>query len=227
MKRDNGSVKAQLLAAYIHARECVIDAGYAWEVDWQDQRSLDSITEPELLLEHAWVVLCSGMRASVVGARFPDVADAFLGFRSSAYITEARGRCVVNAMKAFGHAGKIDAIADMAALVAGDGFEEVRRRIRNDGVDGLQKLPFIGQVTKYHLAKNLGMNVSKPDRHLVRIAQAAGLRDSATLCRWLSWVTGDRIATIDVILWRYATLESDYLGPFSTTLGRSPRGMAA
>lgn len=66
-------------------------------------------------------------------------------------------------------------------------------------------LPFIGKVTKYHLARNLGMDFAKPDRHLTRIA-AKYNTNVHELCRALSLESGDRIGTVDVVLWRATNL---------------------
>lgn len=67
-------------------------------------------------------------------------------------------------------------------------------------LDWCQSLPWIGGITKYHLAKNLGVDVAKPDRWLERLAGAEGA--TVALCERLARETGDRIATVDVVLWR-------------------------
>jgi hypothetical protein len=65
----------------------------------------------------------------------------------------------------------------------------------------LRALPHIGKITVYHLAKNLGLNLAKPDRHLERLADRAGC-STQELCERLAAETGYRAATIDTILWR-------------------------
>lgn len=78
-----------------------------------------------------------------------------------------------------------------------------------DGTDAIldfcKSLPHIGDITKYHLAKDLGCDVAKPDRHLVRIAAKYGM-STEELCKKLSNETGDRIAAVDFVLWRAANL---------------------
>lgn len=64
-----------------------------------------------------------------------------------------------------------------------------------------ESLPFIGGITKYHLAKNFGAQVAKPDVHLQRLADREGVTAQA-LCERLAAETGYRIATVDTILWR-------------------------
>jgi hypothetical protein len=62
-------------------------------------------------------------------------------------------------------------------------------------------LPYIGKITKYHLAKNFGAQVAKPDVHLQRLADHAGCTAQA-LCERLAAESGFKVATVDVLLWR-------------------------
>jgi len=199
------------MEAYLTARERVVADGFAAEIDWQDGQCLERVSESEFLREAAWVILSAGMRETVVRGRFGAISKAFLDWRSAVAIAECRPQCVQRALDAFRHPGKIEAIGSMATLVAEVGFDAYRDRLRVDGLNELQRLPFIGPVTRFHLAKNLGLDVVKPDRHLVRMASAAGFAGADNMCRVVAEVTGDRLATIDIVLWRFATLERDYL----------------
>ncbi len=73
----------------------------------------------------------------------------------------------------------------------------------------MEALPFIGGITKYHLARNLGMDVVKPDIHLVRMANWYGFTDTTLFCEslGLELKTSYRLGTLDLIAWRYG---SDY-----------------
>lgn len=71
----------------------------------------------------------------------------------------------------------------------------------NDLIAFYATLPWIGSVTKFHLAKNLGADVAKPDVHLVRLA-VSNRETAQGLCERLAKETGYRAATIDLILWR-------------------------
>ena len=62
-------------------------------------------------------------------------------------------------------------------------------------------LPWLGPVTKFHLAKNLGVDVAKPNVHLNRLSKPEGVT-AQELCERLASETGYRAATIDLILWR-------------------------
>ncbi len=98
----------------------------------------------------------------------------------------------------FRHPGKSAAIEKVWAE-RGRLFEDFQQA--SDQLALLAALPWIGSITKYHLAKNFGMDVAKPDVHLQRLAD----RDGSTvqdLCVRLAAETGLRVATVDTILWR-------------------------
>jgi hypothetical protein len=67
----------------------------------------------------------------------------------------------------------------------------------------LEKLPGIGPITKYHLAKNIGLvDEAKPDIWLVRAANACS-STVEELVAFLSEKYGMSHHAIDVILWRH------------------------
>jgi hypothetical protein len=70
----------------------------------------------------------------------------------------------------------------------------------------LERIPFLGKITKYHAAKSLGFDCIKPDRHLVRIAKEHGYIDCNTMCNFISAETGDKVSLVDIVLWRAANL---------------------
>ena len=55
------------------------------------------------------------------------------------------------------------------------------------------------------LAKNLGVDCVKPDRHLVRIAKMYNT-NPFDMCQKLSDLTGDSLNTVDTVIWRAANL---------------------
>ena len=71
-------------------------------------------------------------------------------------------------------------------------------------------------MTAYHLAKNIGLPVAKPNRHLIRIAQMEKYSDVQTLCGDISKLSGDSIPVVDIVLWRYATIERNYIDVLSS-----------
>jgi hypothetical protein len=199
-----------LLDRYLTAKEAVIQAGYVEEIDWQDRLHVETLTESDFLREGAWVILNAGMREAVVRRLFDAISEAFEWWRSASAIVTSSACCITRAASVFNHQLKLKAIQSLALTVHERGFEEVRGRVMAEGVDYLETLAFIGPVTRYHFAKNIGLDVAKPDRHLVRIARATGFASPHELCEAIGYCTGERVAVIDVVLWRFATIEPEY-----------------
>lgn len=158
-------------------------AGYGPIIDWSE--TIAPPASADEFAERAIYVICnSGMMNRIALPIFERCMVALYEGRSAA--TE------------YGHPGKRVAI-DQIWQNRHQLFEQYCRAPHD--IDQLQELPWIGPVTVFHLAKNLGADVAKPDVHLERLAR----RDrttSQTLCRRLSRASGYRIATIDTLLWR-------------------------
>ena len=69
---------ALLASVYLNAKERVIQAGFADEIDWQEEVSLEDVDEHTFLRECAWVVLSAGFREGILRRRFQDISKAFL-----------------------------------------------------------------------------------------------------------------------------------------------------
>lgn len=174
------------LDTYKRIRAAVIERGHQDDIEWSE-----NVVPPQmpinLALEAAFVICNSGMRYTVACGIYKRVRSALLDGKSAG--------------TAFRHPHKVKSI---------DGIWKDRRRLF-DGFMACETveeklawccgLPHIGNITKYHLAKNLGVDVAKPDRHLQRIADREGL-GVQELCEQLARESGDRVATVDVVLWR-------------------------
>jgi hypothetical protein len=134
--------------------------------------------------EVIFVICNSGMRNTVARRIYDAVMESL--------------RAGGDAASVFGHHGKAAAIEHIwqnrdllfaAYLAAGD------------KLTFLAELNWIGHITKYHLAKNFGLDLAKPDVHLKRLADREGVTAQA-LCERLARETGYRVATVDTILWR-------------------------
>ena len=207
MEKGGGVVDGMRLATfYVGAKEHVIEAGFADEIDWQDSVSLGNLTESRFLREAAWVVLCTGFRESVVRSIFGRVSEAFLYWSSADRINAHGEACRANALAVFHNVRKIDAIMEIVVRVAQDGMSHIRREVSRDSTRYLQELPYVGPVTARHLAKNLGFAVAKEDRHLSRLARMAGHESADCMCRRIAEIVGDSVGVVDIVLWRYMTL---------------------
>jgi len=134
--------------------------------------------------ETIFVICNSGMRNTVARGIFERCVEALNA-----------GRPV---REVFRHEGKAAAIEriwrDREQLLAGYAAAA-------DKLAYCEALPWIGGITKYHLAKNFGAAVAKPDVHLQRLADREGCTPQQ-LCERLAAETGLGVAAVDTVLWR-------------------------
>lgn len=177
-------------AEYTELRAAVIEQGYGREVEWA-QTVGPPADEAALFSEYGWVVVNSGMRNQVAVTIWGRITGALM-----------RGAPVSSA---FGHKGKAAAIQD-AWDRRDERFAEFEAAREADRVfEWIDTLPWIGKITRWHLAKNLGVDCAKPDRWLERVAGVAG-ESVEDLCARLAEATGDRVATVDLVIWRACNL---------------------
>ncbi len=166
----------------------LIDRGYGEEIEWQ-QSLMPCVDSWNFAQETVWVILNSGMKEQIARQ-----------IKDRIYAARNVGKDI---SEAFGHKGKVAAIK-----FVWDSYDRLFNEwIRADNkIEYLQTIPFIGKITCWHLAKNLGVDCVKPDRHLVRIADMYGWTPD-DLCSKLSNDSGLKKCTVDIILWRAANLK--------------------
>jgi hypothetical protein len=185
------------------ATEYIEISGLSSELDWQRELNFLDFTEAQFLRETAWVILCSGFRESVVRRVFDHVSLSFCDWESAALIVENGSLCRAAALASFKNERKLNALIVAATMIHQNGFSDFKSRILQNPISRLQEVPFIGSITALHLAKNLGLDVAKPDRHLVRLSQQFGYVCTAELCDDIAQATGEQVKVIDLALWRY------------------------
>jgi hypothetical protein len=195
-------------AAYRRAKEFV-QAHFNHEIIWQSTVRISEITESDFLREAAWVIFCSGFRERTLRIYFSYLSLSFCDWESAAVIAEHAEACRTAALAGFNNGRKVNAVIEIARRVVRDGFPTLKNNILNQPIEVLQTLPHIGPVTVYHLAKNLGLPVAKPDRHLQRLAAALSYADAHLLCKDISDITGDPPHVVDLIFWRYMAEKQD------------------
>lgn len=153
------------------------------DIAWAE--ALQPPADPDDFATEAIFVICnSGMKNTVARGIYDRCAAALVS-----------GRPVFEVFKHPGKAAAIETIwRDRVQLLAG-------YLAAGDKLAFCESLPWIGGITKYHLAKNFGADVAKPDVHLQRLADREGCTAQA-LCERLAAESGLRVATVDTLLWR-------------------------
>lgn len=173
---------------YRELRQIIGGSDFGGEIEWSE--NIRPPASPEAFGREAIYIICnSGMRYTVARKIYDTLIPIVM-----------RGG---SASRTFGHKGKAEAI-DWIWAERNRLYEEFMAcETDDDALAYLLTLPWIGNITKYHLAKNLGVDCAKPDRWLVRLSEHFGT-DTHSLCRRLAEESGDRVATVDLVLWRAA-----------------------
>lgn len=186
---------------YIQARDHLLatdpDAPeiYAWS---RARRKPPSAPE-QLAGEIIWIILCAGRSAQAARTIETRVQAALAAGES--------------AVTAFGYRAKAAAI-DRAWRERDTDFQKLHAVLNADNptalLDWCEAIPFVGAITRYQLAKNLGWDGVKPDLHLCRLAgipdqarMGAAARFTACMefCAPLVKASGDNFATVDSVCW--------------------------
>jgi hypothetical protein len=178
-----------VLQFYYTAYNIIINSEYESEIDYID--SLKPIGKQDahtFFLEYVWVVINAGMKEQIARNIYNRYCENF-------------------DISVIRHQSKHDAIKYMMNNYSIKFSELINA---NDKIEYLQTLPWIGQITKYHLARNIGIDTVKPDRHLVRLAEMFKFESPMKMCNYIKNDNGTKLGTIDVVLWRYCNLNRDY-----------------
>ena len=209
-------MKSLIEKKYQFIKQIVCDEGYEKEITWQANIKFNEIDESYFLRELAWVILSAGMKEQIIRRIFQKITPCFYNWQSADIIINNKQVCFDNAIKIFKNEKKISAIIESAEIIFDRGFNVLKENITSNPIETLRIFPFIGKITVYHLAKNIGLCVAKPDRHLVRIAKKEGYDDVQTFCERISEISGDSVPVVDIVFWRFANLSNDYLEVLSS-----------
>jgi hypothetical protein len=158
---------------------------------------LDAITPWFFYRQYAFVVLCTYWKEQYARREWDCYFEDKPGDQSC--ISNPRKRLAIWTMR----------------LNYDERLEELRQA--PDKLAYLQTLSMIGEVTCRHLARNIGIDCVKPDRHMNRIAWAWGyghgkkvpqqIEITTRMCDDVRKDTGEPfLGVVDVIFWRAANL---------------------
>ena len=172
--------------------------GIEYDAKWVYQVSPDTITPQEFFEEYIWVVYACNFKVTHLGGLWKPLCEAYGNYEA---LDGSRRQAVLNVID---NERKWSAVHRTALMMQGFGWDEFRK-LCLDEIDSITLLGFIGPVTKFHLARNLGFDVAKPDRWMCRIANKTGWESVSSMCEYLSEKHGLSVKEVDIILWEYAS----------------------
>lgn len=174
---------------YQQAHNRVVAAGYQNEINyWRDLPEFKDCTVERFFEEYIWCVINLGIREQTCRV----IVNKFLDTLNPDVITCRFANKKQKAIK--------QALNEFVKW-----YGEVK--CTKDPIAYLQTLPLIGETTKYHLARNIGIDCVKPDIHLKRLTAYFKYRSPYLLCLDIQRsVPYERLGTIDYVLWRDCNL---------------------
>lgn len=201
----------------------------------------ERLTNRRIFAELSWIVYSSGFRFDIVKKYWSSLRDAFREFnvlevaqwsndlgvrarricRKSGFKNQKKARwCIENAKRV------VDLDHEMRHLGGLKGyFVETSKKDSFELVNSvpmiIQDLGFkgIGKTTIFHLLKNVGIDIFKPDIHVRRILARLGLIEgeqvsAIEICMamsLLSWVSDMKLSELDTLLFVYGKATGDNL----------------
>lgn len=173
-------------------------------VEWArgtGDHTFKNMRSKQFLQRYCFVVYASGFKFVTIKSIFADLKIAFHDFDLDRL---SRARSIKKALEVFNNERKAQNFLNGAKLIAAEGFASFKKRLKAGGPDVLMELPGIGNITKDHLAKNIGLaDVAKADVWLVRAAEKCGTADVSEMIEFLHSEVGESRHVIDVALWTY------------------------
>ena len=170
-------------------------AGDVWE-----PHEFSDVDATKFLESYCWVVFVSGFRKAVVETHFTAITTAFKDFDLDALTQMVEVDVDTLPIK---NRRKASLFLRGAKLIATEGFDAFKERLREDGKDVLEELPYIGNKTKKHLAMVIGLeDTAKDDVWLVRCADECSMT-VGQLVSYLSKEYNETKQHVDGALWQY------------------------
>jgi 3-methyladenine DNA glycosylase Tag len=201
---------------------------------------IKKLTNNQILAEVCWIIYCSGFKFDVIQKYWPKISNALRSFDvvqvaslSIDIETTANEICsksgFKNKRKALWCINNAQRIMDLDEEFSKYGglkgyFLELSRfdtlSIVKMTPNILQELKFkgIGNVTIFHLLKNIGLDVFKPDLHVCRLLERVGLiSQKATILEIYSVMSNLakandlKVKELDSLLFMYGKMTSDQI----------------
>ena len=182
-------------------------AFYQKEMDQISSVKHDEVDPTFFFNEYTWVVHATGFSAKAVGKFIPRLIDAYGPYFELASLNS--DKAVERVKSVCNNPQKIKAVHKTSVLmlkgIQKNGWDKFKKENLSHP-KLLQDLPYIGPVTCFHLARNIGLlECVKPDLHLIRLADHWGFPDCISMCKSMGEGYGLPLGIIDLVVWYAAS----------------------
>ena len=171
-----------------------------WAKDFDPAKTWRELDERAFLKEYCETVFVSNFKVSIVKSKFPELTEVFKGFSPDAL---ARMKPVSKDKLPIRNKRKADGFLKGARMVHKEGWKKFKRRLKKDGMNVLKELPWVGDINKHNITKNIGLtDTAKPDIRLKRCADEC----STSVDILVAFLSKEYKLTqyeVDAVLWEY------------------------
>lgn len=190
-----------------------VEKFYLKELNNYISLDFNKVSPDHFFSEYVWVVHATGFSAKAVGKMMPKLSSAYGSYDVLCKKTETE--LYESVLPVCNNPSKAKSIWSMAKIMQAEISTNSWEKFRDNKLSKpelLQKLPYIGKITCFHLARNIGILDSvKPDLHLVRMAKHWNFTDCNQMCIYLQEKHLEKsgkkleLGIIDLILWYSAS----------------------
>lgn len=171
--------------------------------------NFSEISEEKFFHEYIWSVHTTGFSAKAVSKFFPRLIEAYKINDLRSLATESDDETLSRVLKVCNNKQKTLAVKKTSQIILKSvdsiGWDEYRNASLNSP-ESLTKLPYVGKITCFHLARNIGLlDYVKPDLHLIRMCNHWGFINCTEMCQSMSHNEGMPLGIVDLILWYAAS----------------------
>lgn len=172
---------------------------YADVIERIQKTEIDTVTKEFFFREYIWSVHTSGFSAKAVSKFFSKLEAAY--GNPDELASERYEDAVERVSKVCRNPAKIRSVMRTAALMTD--WENFKKKYLSS-IDAIEKLPYIGPTTKYHVGRNIGFKDSvKPDLHLERLRKFWGFESSEMMCKHMKEKSASELplGIVDLCVW--------------------------
>ena len=202
--------------------------------------SPQNVTNESVLRELSWIAYAGGFRYDIIRKYWPKISEAFFGFdvtqvallskdldkhaqsicQTSGFKNLRKAKwCILNAKRIMDLDHELEEQGGLRGYFVNISKMDIVEII-NMAPSMLKNLKFkgIGRTTIFHLLKNVGIDIFKPDIHVCRILHKLGLisekQSISEVCHAmcsLSLSYGIKVSELDTLFFVYGKTTADYI----------------
>jgi len=199
----------EVLKIYDYAKKIIkqacIDDYFIYLNDLLENNFYKSLTIQEFFKQYVWIIFTCGFNASIVRKNWETIKKVLYEFNvekvSKMTEEELLERIPIKNKQ------KISSIIKGSQLITNPWLDVIRTASSSEQIKAkLIKLPHIGNITVYHLMRNIGIDCYKPDRHIVNISKMLNMDTEKIFDIIIKKRREKYIGIADYILWRASSM---------------------